>query len=189
MHFLKKELPMNTTSGKNRIWLKCIIAVTVALLCLANMGMIFAFSAENGEESGNRSAGVTDVVVRLLHPDFDELDEEEADRVLTSTHHFVRKAAHFSEFALLGVLSTALALFLLSSFPALKLKYWMTLVFPPLLCLLYAVSDEVHQIFSGRGPRVTDVLIDFAGAVTGFLLAQGISYLIRALIRSRKEKP
>ena len=34
-----------------------------------------------------------------------------------------------------------------------------------LICALYAVSDEVHQMFvPGRGPRVTDVLIDIAGA-------------------------
>jgi VanZ family protein len=35
-------------------------------------------------------------------------------------------------------------------------------------CVLYAVSDEVHQLFvPGRGAQVTDVLIDNAGAFVG----------------------
>lgn len=37
--------------------------------------------------------------------------------------------------------------------------------------LLYAVSDEVHQLFvSGRAGRVTDVLIDFIGYAAGFAI-------------------
>ena len=54
----------------------------------------------------------------------------------------------------------------------------LTLTAPAVFTLLYAISDEIHQIFSGRGPRVTDVLIDFSGAVCGILLIHGIAYLI-----------
>lgn len=172
-----------------RPWLSYAITVAVALLLFCNLAVIFAFSAESGEASGNRSAGITHTVLRLFYPDFEQMEEAAAEALVTSTHHFIRKAAHFSEFALLGVLSTTLILLLLWSFPNLKLKYWMTVLFPPLFCLLYAISDEVHQIFTGRGPRATDVLIDFAGAVTGFVLTQGIAYLIRTIIRKRKEKP
>ena len=170
-------------------WLTVTVAVILVLLFVVNLAVIYAFSAESGEESGSRSAGITATVVRVLYPNFDEFEEEEAQRVLTSTHHFVRKAAHFSEFALLGVLSAAILLFLSACVPPLKIKIWMTLLFPPLFCLLYAVSDEVHQIFSGRGPRVTDVLIDFGGAVTGVFFAHVIAFVIRTLHRRRKEKP
>lgn len=44
-----------------------------------------------------------------------------------------------------------------------------------LLCVLYAVTDEVHQAFiPGRGPRVSDVLIDTAGSITGILITKFI---------------
>lgn len=41
-------------------------------------------------------------------------------------------------------------------------------IFSLMFCILYAVSDEVHQLFVlGRGAQVTDVLIDSAGAFVG----------------------
>ncbi|WP_431191604.1 VanZ family protein [Peribacillus frigoritolerans] len=37
-----------------------------------------------------------------------------------------------------------------------------------LIYALYAISDEVHQLFViGRGPQVKDVLIDSAEAIVG----------------------
>ena len=37
-----------------------------------------------------------------------------------------------------------------------------------IVCVLYAISDEVHQMFvPGRGPGIKDVLIDSAGATVG----------------------
>lgn len=40
-----------------------------------------------------------------------------------------------------------------------------------LASLLYAASDEFHQSFiPGRNARITDVLIDFFGAIIGILL-------------------
>ena len=36
------------------------------------------------------------------------------------------------------------------------------------ICLFYAVTDEYHQMFiPGRGSSVSDVLIDFGGALVG----------------------
>lgn len=35
-------------------------------------------------------------------------------------------------------------------------------------CILYAISDELHQLFvPGRGAQVKDVVIDSSGAVVG----------------------
>ena len=42
------------------------------------------------------------------------------------------------------------------------------MAFAILLALLYATSDEIHQIFTpGRTPAVTDVLLDTVGASVG----------------------
>ena len=41
-----------------------------------------------------------------------------------------------------------------------------------MFCSLYAISDEVHQLFvPGRGAQVKDVFIDIAGAAVGIFLS------------------
>ena len=49
---------------------------------------------------------------------------------------------------------------------------------------LTALTDETIQLFSlGRSSQVTDVWIDFAGVVTGTLLA----FLVQAIVRRCKK--
>jgi VanZ family protein len=152
------------------------VTAVLAVLILVNMAIIFQFSSAGREESGEFSEGLTRKVIRLLYRDFEDRPTEEQQIILQKAHKFIRKAAHFSEFGLLGFLSACLLLVISAVFR--KLKLWLTLTAPAVFTLLYAISDEVHQIFSGRGPRVTDVLIDFSGAVCGILLVHGIAYLI-----------
>jgi VanZ family protein len=152
------------------------VTAVLAVLILVNMAIIFQFSSAGREESGELSEGITRKVVRLLYRDFEDRPTEEQQIILQKAHKFIRKAAHFSEFGLLGFLSACLLLVISAVFR--KLKLWLTLTAPAVFTLLYAISDEVHQIFSGRGPRVTDVLIDFAGALCGILLIHGIVCLV-----------
>ena len=42
---------------------------------------------------------------------------------------------------------------------------------PLLIVLLIAVGDEWLQVYTERGSLVTDVIIDFAGALAGLLMA------------------
>ena len=40
-----------------------------------------------------------------------------------------------------------------------------------MVCFLYAVSDEIHQMFSiERGPGVIDVLIDTLGSLASIII-------------------
>lgn len=44
--------------------------------------------------------------------------------------------------------------------------------------ILYAISDEIHQIYiPGRGGLVNDVIIDSDGAVVGIEIYVGCSYV------------
>ncbi len=170
-------------SSKNRravIWFAAV-TVMLSLAILANSILIYCMSAEDPDTSGNRSDGITDVVVDVVYPDIEQRPSAEQDSIFTSMHHFVRKLAHFSEFALLGFLSMLLLCHLAQRLSALRL--WMQWVIPTAFCLLYAISDEVHQIFSGRGPAVKDVLIDFAGAITGIVLARMLVWILRKIRR------
>ena len=173
---------------KKRMRLYITIAVIIALFVLANMVMIYRLSAESKEESGNRSTGLVVLVRPLFYPDFDSLGYEEQLDATEHTHHIVRKMAHFLEYALLGFLSTGLLIYLNRRIRRARVPKWATWMVPPLFCLLYAISDEVHQIFSERGPSPKDVLIDFAGAVGGYLLIHAIVGL-GDLIKKRRKGP
>ena len=71
----------------------------------------------------------------------------------------MRKAAHFSEFALLGAELFALRLLL----------HRRSLTAAPLAVLCTAVIDETIQIYSERTSSTIDVIIDFFGGITGML--------------------
>lgn len=44
--------------------------------------------------------------------------------------------------------------------------------------LLYAMSDEFHQLFvDGRSARVFDIMVDFFGGTIGILLFKIVSYV------------
>ena len=50
--------------------------------------------------------------------------------------------------------------------------------------LLTAVTDESIQLLSGRSSQVSDILLDFAGVLTGALLI----WLIRHIVLKRRKK-
>ena len=52
-----------------------------------------------------------------------------------------------------------------------------------LICTIYALTDEIHQIFvPGRGAQLSDIATDAAGAAVGILL-----YILFASIISRRK--
>ena len=81
----------------------------------------------------------------------------------------LRKAAHFSEYGLLGV-EFSLLLGLQHDKNGKNLQHGRNLLDFPLIGMLCAVTDETIQIFSGRGSLVSDVWIDAVGFSTGFFL-------------------
>jgi VanZ family protein len=144
------------------------IALCIAVFVAINMIVIYQFSAESKEESGDRSKDLTIILVEAFYPNFELLDKSTQHDVIKAAHIGLRKVAHFSEYALLGFLLTSLFLFIGRYLK--RMAKWIAWVIPPVFCLLYAISDEIHQIFSNRGPSPVDVMIDFAGALCGYLL-------------------
>lgn len=132
---------------------------------------IFSFSNADSTDSADASTKITDVILRVVQGVFDVPQEQEA-ALFDFCHKAVRKIAHFTEYACLAV-----SVYLLLSCYSLKK------IFSPLIsllyCLVYAITDEVHQLFvDGRSGQVTDVCIDFLGAVAGVLIVLCVKYLI-----------
>lgn len=148
--------------------IRYVMLVLLGILILANMIMITSFSLDSKEESGELSHGVTEQVVIILKPDYVDMPPEEQDATIEKFHLPIRKLAHFSEFCLLGMLCAGFMQILG------KFKYWVWWVSPAVVCLLYAASDEILQIFVKRGPSVKDVGIDFLGSLVGIALVHGL---------------
>ncbi|MBR3973392.1 MAG: VanZ family protein [Oscillospiraceae bacterium] len=122
------------------------------VLIVLNLALIWGNSLLPGSASGAMSGGEMEFVMELLR-----IPEEHAPAV----HLFVRKAAHFTEFACLGAL-------LCWRFRLAGERRWHL----PVLCgMAAALVDETIQMFSpDRGPSLVDVWIDTAGAAAGMIL-------------------
>lgn len=100
---------------------------------------------------------------------------------VTVGHSALRKMAHMSEFALLGILWEAALLT-----GRMGEKSWYCVQSACTLCLLTAMVDETIQVFvPGRGSQVTDVWIDFAGACLGVAIAVVLGWFLRRRRSSR----
>lgn len=123
---------------------------------------IFSFSSATAAQSSNTSKKVTEVVVEVVKKTRSVPKAEEAT-LFEVCHKIVRKTAHFSEFMLLAIFVAALC-------RSYRFNMHVTLIISLLYPLLFAAADEFHQLFvDGRSGQITDVLIDFSGALTGTL--------------------
>lgn len=151
--------------------MKLFRLIITAVLVIAVMFTIFSFSSQSGSESSEMSSGFVDILISRL-PGFDELDESEQFRLREQLHFFVRKAAHFTEYAILGF-SLILHIYAVCDYISVKpKKAWLPAW---VIAAVYACLDEYHQSFTAdRSPQIRDVLIDSAGAAAGVLLCMMI---------------
>ncbi len=125
--------------------------------------VIFCFSAQPAKSSEGLSRTVTAKFVNIL-PGAKNAPAEQTRTLAFEIHNSVRNVAHFILYAVFGFLVVALCMSYRKSFiKAMIFSLW--------ICALYAVSDEIHQLFvAGRSFQLTDVLFDSAGAFVGILL-------------------
>ncbi len=119
------------------------------------------------------SLGTSQHTSRFVVPILKWLAPGMSEDSINTIHYYVRKTAHFSEYAFLGILLIRA----IRSEPKLMANRTLQrqLLLGVLLCALFAASDEFHQLFvSDREARVTDVLIDTTGSSCGLLLFWGV---------------
>lgn len=134
--------------------------------------MIFMFSSEPADMSNKTSIGFTETVITfLVKADIVDVPvsslgaEDFIHNIAEKINHYIRKLAHFTAYLILGVLVYNL---LLCYFTNKK-----SLILSLIICLLYAISDELHQVFvPGRAGQIRDVLIDFMGVLAGSVIVQ-----------------
>lgn len=136
--------------------------------------VIFMFSSATANVSAIQSSSIKDIINNIL--------SSISNNKSMITDFTTRKAAHFFEYTILG------ALFVLSFYP----HEWRIcfIVRSSLFCLVisifYACTDEFHQYFvSGRAMRITDVLIDSAGAFFGIIVTRFCAHCLKKRRRKR----
>lgn len=134
-----------------------IIRIIIMILLLGTFYMIFGFSSQNGEESGNLSGKIAKIVM-------EQLPIKKTEESLKRTEGIIRKMAHFSIYTLVGFL-------LMSFLSTYHLKENKRIGISFSLGALYAITDEIHQKFvPGRSCQMTDVMIDTMGVLLGILI-------------------
>ena len=136
-----------------------------SILVIIWMLVIFNFSSQNGTKSTKTSDVVTSMVVNVTTSVTNkDIPREEVKKKVEDSTFLVRKTAHFTEYLILGIL----VLQLLSDYTKINKRM---LIVSLIICYLYAVSDEVHQIFiPGRTAKVLDTFIDGAGSLVGIVI-------------------
>lgn len=142
------------------------------ILLLLWMTVIFMFSSSGSVKSNDTSGKVISSAISVKDKvTNNETKPETKKKIVKKLNYSVRKSAHVFEYFVLGVLA-------LNVFDAFNVKR--KVLFAIILCILYAASDEFHQLFTGRTASVTDVLLDSAASIVGI-------YLLN-LIFSRRKK-
>ncbi len=133
------------------------------------MAVIFCFSARTADESAEDSLRAGMLVGQIFIPDFEDWSEAERQEFAAAADYPVRKSAHASEYAVLGIL-WILALRAWGAAHGAVFRYaW-------LFSTIYAATDEFHQLFvPGRAGQPLDVLIDSGGALLGILAAWAVA--------------
>jgi len=119
----------------------------------------FIFVASTRLMSASNTATILRPVMLWLFPNISEA-------TLNLIHFMIRKAGHFSEYAIFALL--AARAFRTSSRELLRKRwFWASL----LLVVVYALSDEFHQSFvPSRTASIYDSMIDSFGGLTALAL-------------------
>lgn len=141
-----------------------VTAVAAALLLLL-YGIIFRFSAQDAGESGSLSQSVSEKCVSILNSlSGARWSDMRMAELAAYFEHPIRKLAHFSEYACMGILVYTLWSQWMRRGKGL---YFLTVIW----VFLSAACDEFHQYFvPGRYASVADVLLDTCGGAFGMLL-------------------
>ena len=156
---------------------KNIIRIILILLLAITFIVIFNFSNEDSIKSGNTSKKITNEITKNIDS-IQKLDKVEKTKELDRIESIIRKIAHFSLYTLVGILLMAIC----STY---NLNEKIRIIISLLSGIVYAISDEIHQMFiAGRTAKPTDVFIDTLGVILGIV----ITMLILKITSNRNKK-
>ena len=120
------------------------------ILLILWMLFIFVMSHNSAVSSSNQSSLITDFISKIFRIEDIEVLE-----------FIIRKIAHLFEYFVLGLL-------MINYFK--KYNNINYLFVSMLLCIIYAFTDEIHQLFiPGRNGNIKDIFIDSIGSLVSVI--------------------
>lgn len=155
--------------------------IVSCVLLFGWMVLIFILSSESAGTSANTSGQIIKKIAEAVNRDFVKLPVAQQHSIIENWQALVRTTAHFIEYVVLGFLAAnVVRAFNLKQ----KFIYWL----PILFCCLFAVGDEIHQIFvPGRSCQLVDVVIDTLGGVVGTVCFLVLMWFIKKISTVRQK--
>lgn len=133
------------------------------ILLFSWMILIFYLSNQKGSVSQSNS----DSLILLLDKIFNKFNIDVELQSFSRISFFIRKLAHMFLYFIL---------YFLTYFSMYQFKIKKKFKIALLVCFIFSVSDEIHQLFvPNRSGQVTDVLIDTMASFIAFLILKLIS--------------
>lgn len=142
--------------------------------------VIFCFSSQDGEESSNLSYSVSKSCVEVANTlSGGHWSISFRAQLAEYFEHPIRKLAHFTEYACMGILVYGIWVYRI---PHRRRLFLLTVGW----VFVSAAADEFHQLFvSGRSSSPLDVCLDTAGGIFGVLVIWCIQRIL-SRIKSRR---
>lgn len=133
------------------------------------MIIIFMFSNQKSDESASSSSRLIDFGIKIYEKVSNtKMNIEKIEEIHKILSFPIRKLAHVTIYLILGIITCNIVLLY-------KLDLKNILLIGILFCMMYAISDEIHQLFvSGREGKILDVILDTCGSIFGILLTYTI---------------
>lgn len=147
--------------------------VIMTVLTVAAIAAIFYNSSLDASESTEQSSPLTEWINSVLAT---------FPLPISVTENFVRKAAHFTEYSVLGTMMSV------TSYLYLRKKSKVLLTVLPAGAVV-AVCDELIQLFPiGRSCQVSDMILDFCGVVFATWIVIAFISLLELKRSKQKDK-
>ncbi len=200
---------------KRKLWLMICAWVLVGL-CIA---FIWGNSMQKGEDSSKVSSSIAQIpsdIIQAVKPETDKpstnnpntekpdvgspdtepvTEAPETDKrdnpIFKATHHFVRKAAHFAEYAMLSVLFCFAFRFTQRKkgednyIPIYK---DFSLLALPCSILVAATDEGIQHFTEGRNGNIRDIMLDSCGALCALVIFFAVLFIVERRNKMIKEK-
>lgn len=154
---------------------KKVYRLATGFLSVGWMAVIYWFSALPASESSRQSGSLAHWLAEVIRP---QASEAQLTQLAAWLDYPIRKTAHMTEYAVLGLL---LFFFVRGWLRENRKNYIGAFA----LAVCYAVTDEVHQLFvPGRSGQASDVCVDAGGVLLGLF----VIYLFQKIKALRKQK-
>lgn len=154
-----------------------IIRTIITLIIILTLAVIWGHSFMSRAQSSEESSYVKDILESFINS---------SGNIFVISELLIRKAAHFIEYAVLGI--EFISLITLGQLITQETKAYILYAISSVAALFVALTDETIQFFSGRASRVLDVWLDFAGASVAICLYLIIWSIIKGRISNKLSK-